>query len=350
MLKKFSFTKKKDKNKLIDTVKDKSNSDKLDLIISEIKNINYEIRSIKLEIIEFKNDFETYKKQDSNFQEAQVNNFIVSELNNISTCITKLLPIKYIYTPYHNKILSELDGVILYTPNQNKMPSISKELLDRTDKEFHKSLKDNITQINTIFTKPYLIIVESKRSLNKQKVDTKLQKIFEFINILSSLDKINMSSVSDNFKEMVNIIKNTSQLSISELSSIDVMFMFGSDDVSLELKNYIIGIEEGMDNEKYNNITESLFNKDIYTNGVIKKWIESIDTTKRVKSKLKQYKTFEELKQILKEYLGDYDMGYITEYLTPYVDLEHIFKAFKGKIGITQFNEIQFPQILQSTL
>lgn len=337
------FTKKKTKDKLNDKIKDKSNSEKLDIIISEIK-------TIKNELSEFKEDFKKYKKQDSDFQEARVNNFIVSVLdNNRSTYITSLLPIKNIYNQYSKDALSELDGLILYTPNQKKMPNISNELLERT-KEFHPSLKKNISQINTIFTKPYLIIVESKRSFDKQKVDMKLRQIYEFMNILSRLDRIDLSTATPEFQKLINTIHRKSELSIDELTEIELLFVFGSDDISLNLKEYILQIEKGITKESYITITNKLFNDNkSYIDNYINFMVESDDTKKQIKSKLKQYKTLDELKTIIKDNLSEFNMGYLTDYLVPYEDLEHIFKAFKGKIGVTQFNTIEFPQLLQFT-
>ena len=330
------FTKKKPKDKLNDKIKDKSNSEKLDIIISEIKTIE--------------EDFKKYKKQDSDFQEARVNNFIVYMLDhNRSTYITSLLPIKNIYNQYSNDALSELDGLILYTPNQKKMPNISNELLERT-KELYPSLKENISQINTTFTKPYLIVVESKRSFDKHKVDMKLRQIYEFMNILSRLDRINLSTTTPEFQKLINTIQAKSDLSINELTEIEILFMFGSDDIPLNLKEYIIEIEKGINKESYNNITTKLFNDNkTYVDNYINFMVESDNTQKPIKSKLKHYKTLDELKTIIKDNLSEFNMGYLTDYIVPYKDLEHIFRAFKGKIGITQFNTIDFPQLLQFT-
>ena len=146
MFRKFQSTKKKEKDKL-NLLQNKSNSDKLDVIISEIKTIKTDIVKIKTDIVDFREEFKKYKKQDSDFQESRTNIFIMSILdNNRTTYSTKLLPIKNIYTPYSNKSLSEFDGLILYTPNHHKMPNISSNLLERTDKHFYHSLKDNISE------------------------------------------------------------------------------------------------------------------------------------------------------------------------------------------------------------
>jgi hypothetical protein len=356
MLKKFRYTIKKDKmkektkEKIEKLVENKSNSDKLDIIISEIKTIKTDIVEIKTDIVEIKEDLKKYKKQNADFQEAQINNFLVSILDhNRSTYLTNLLPIKNIYMPYSKDRLSEFDGLILYTPNQTKMPSISNELLDRANRVFHKSLKENISGINTIFTKPYLIIVESKRSLNKHKIDMKLKQMYEFMNILSKLDTIDLTNTSDEFKNLIETMQKESKLSINDLTTIDILFVLGSDDISLNLRKYVLQIEKGINKEDYNILSEILFKEDSYVKPHIKKIIESENTPKLVKSKLKHYNTLEELKLILKTDLSEFNMEYITDYLTSYEDLEHIFKTFKGKIGITQFNKIEFPQLIQFT-
>jgi hypothetical protein len=344
------FTKKKTKNKLNDKIQDKSNSEKLDIIISEIKTIKIDIIKLNTKFSNFEEDFNKYKKQDSDFQEAHINNFIMSILNhNRSTYNTLLLPIKNIYNQYSKDALSELDGLILYTPNLKKMPNISNELLERAQ-SFHLSLKDNISQINTIFTKPYLIIVESKRSFDKHKVDMKLRQIYEFMNILSKLDKIDLSTTTPEFQKLIDTIQTKSELSINELTEIEILFIFGSDDIPLNLKEYIIEIEKGITKESYNNITTKLFNDNkTSVDNYINFMVESDNTQKPIKSKLKHYKTLDELKTIIKDNLSEFNMGYLTDYVTSYEDLEQHFRAFKGKIGITQFNTIEFPQLLQFT-
>ena len=206
MFAKFNFTKKKNKSNDI-VQKNMSNSEKLNIIIAEIggmkseiggikgeiagikgeiAGIKKEIKNIKTDLTDFRQEFNKYKKQDSDFQESRVNNLVISLLRrNKNTYNINLLPIENVYMPYSRTALSEFDGLILYTPNQAKMPHVSDELIERVDKTFRDTLKDNITQINTVFTNPQLIVVESKRSISKLKIDTKIMQIYEFIHILN---------------------------------------------------------------------------------------------------------------------------------------------------------------------
>jgi hypothetical protein len=341
MLKKFNFTKRKDKGTTLG--KELSTSEKFDILLSEI-------RTIKTDLSDFREEFNNFKKQTSDFQEAHINNKIISVLNyNRSTYTTTLLPIKNIYTPYSKTPLSDFDGLILYTPVQTNMPTISTELLERTN-GFHQTLKENISQINSRFAKSYLIIVESKRSLNKHKIDMKLKQLYNFINILSSLNTLKLETTTKQFQEMIFNLQKHSNLSIQDLTQIEVIFILGSDDIPLTLKNYILNIEDAITKETYNTITAKLFKEDTFKDKFISQMIESKNTTKLVKSKLKQYKTLEEFKSIITTYLSDYNMEYITDYLTPYEELENIFTTFKGKIGFTQFNNVTLPHVLQFTV
>lgn len=341
MLKKFQFTKKnKEKDKIDKLIKNKSNSDKLDIIINVIQHI-------QMDLSDLKQDFNKYKKQDSDFHEARINNFIISKLqNNITTYFTKLLSIKNIYLPDSNKILSDFDGLIYYTPKQIKMANVPVELSERTDKTFQLSLKNNISKLDTTNTSSYLIIVESKRSLNKQKVDMKLQQIYKFMKVLSSINTLDLSTTSDKFKELINQIQNESGLSIEDLSNIKILLIFGSDDISNHLYNYILQIGDGINEEEYNKLVGEIFLNDEYAIKYINNIIQSTLIPKIIKSKLKHYKTFNELKDIIKLHFRDYDKEYITDYLTSYDDLKTIFEELKGKIGITQFNNLEMPHFL----
>ncbi len=343
MLKKFRFTSKKKDKTVANQLIGKTNSEKLDVIISEIVSIKKDIIGIKENVKDFREEFNKYKKQDSDFQENRNNNFIISLLEyNRNTYFTELIPIKNIYTPYSKYALSEIDGLILYTPNQNKMPKISDELLDRADKVFQASLKENLSKINTYFSDSYLIIVESKRSISKQKVDTKLRQFYEFAHILQTLNSIDMNKVVSEFKNMITYLESSSL----DLNAISLLFMFSSDDITPDIRRYIIAIENGITKEEYGILCRNMYASDIYAKHHLTTLISSDNISQSIKSELKLNKTYEELTHILQPYLKEYDMGYLKDFFTPYEELEHIFKFMKGKIGVSQFNKAIFPKLL----
>jgi hypothetical protein len=242
-------------------------------------------------------------------------------------------------------VLSEIDGLILYTPNQNKMPKVSDELLDRADKGFQTSLKENLSKINTYFSDSYLIIVESKRSISKQKVDTKLRQLYEFANILQTLDSIDMNKAVSEFKNMITYL-DSSSLDIN-LTAISLLFMFSSDDITPDIRRYIMAIENGITKEEYDILCGKMYTSDIYAKHHLTTLISSDNISHSIKSELKLNRTYEELAYILQPYLKEYDMGYLKDFFTPYEELEHIFKFMKGKIGVSQFNKAIFPKLLQ---
>lgn len=349
----FRFTNKKSE-KNVSAKSEKANiSAKLDMIITEIKDIKKDIVIIKADIVKMKEDildlqkgFTKYKKQDANFQEARTNNFIISLLRlNKNTYTAKLLPIKNVYTPYSKKALTEFDGLILYTPNATSMPSISSELASRVNKDFQRSLKNNLQQINTLFTNPQLIVVESKRSISKEKIDKKIIQFYELIDMMEQINTINMETVTDQFRTFYNELLEHSELSSGDLGQLDLKMIFGSDDITDAMKDYIIAINNGITKSQYNYLCASMFNDDSYAHEHIKK-LRKLSLSKIVKDELKGY-SFESLKEVLHEHFPNYMESYIGPYFVPFDERRHAFELMKGRIGIVQFNRAIFPQLFQ---
>jgi hypothetical protein len=351
---KLNFTKKKNKpNDIIH--KNMTNSEKLNIIIGEIVGIKGEIAVIKKDIVniktdlaDFRQEFNKYKKQDSDFQEARINNFIISLLSrNKNTYNINLIPIENIYMPYSNSPLSEFDGLILYTPNQSKMPHVSQELIERVDSDFHTKLKDNISQINTVFTLPQLIVVESKRSVSKQKIDTKIMQMYEFIHMLKTIKTIDMSATKEVFRDFLGDLIEYSRLTLNELQNIDIKVIFGSDDITLNMHEYICAIHDGITEDKYNELCSRMFYDDKYATKFIRE-LSLLDTvSKPVKSLLKHYRTFDELKNIIETHFKEHNMGHVASYFTSYNDMKQYFELMVKSIGIVQFNKATFPELFQ---
>lgn len=368
MFAKFNFTKKKNKSNDI-VQKNMSNSEKLNIIIAEIggmkseiggikgeiagikgeiAGIKKEIKNIKTDLTDFRQEFNKYKKQDSDFQESRVNNLVISLLRrNKNTYNINLLPIENVYMPYSRTALSEFDGLILYTPNQAKMPHVSDELIERVDKTFRDTLKDNITQINTVFTNPQLIVVESKRSISKLKIDTKIMQIYEFIHILKQINNIDMETTTEEFRIFLDDLMDYSELTRNELQDIDVKLIFGSDDITIYMNDYISTIHNGMTEDKYNELCSKMFYNDNYALKTIKDLLLDESILKTVKSLLKHYRTFDELKNIVSTHLPEYNLGHAASYFTPFSYLKQYFTIMKAAIGIIQFNKATFPELFQ---
>lgn len=340
MLKHFNFTKKQKKNKLDEKIRKTTTIDeKFDILISEIK-------AIKTDLRDFREEFNKYKKQDSDFQETSVNNFIMSLLDrNKNAYNVQLIPIKNVYVPNSSDALTELDGLILYTPVQPHMPRVSAELTNRVNKNFQESLKPNLAEIDNLFVDSQLIAVESKRSVSKQKIDAKLEQFFEMTEMLKRLTSIPMSSKE--FQGFIERLVSYSRLTTKDLEQIQTKLIFGSDDISPAMRKYICAINKGILEKEYVSLCGEMFKEDKYAGDFIKTILQTMSVPKPHKELLKHYETFEELLSILSTHFREYDMGYIKPYLTPFLDLEHLFTFMKGRVGIVQFNKATFPELFQ---
>jgi hypothetical protein len=201
--------------------------------------------------------------------------------------------------------------------------------------------------MNTVFTQPQLIIVESKRSLSKVKVDTKLAQIFEFTHILQQIGTIDFTTAMEPFKKCMSELSQFSELSIHDLQQIETKLIFGSDDILFNVHEYILAIQNGITEEKYYELCGKMFYEDKDAIPFVRNIVELKTTPKDVKKMLKHYETYDELRMSIYTHFAEYNLGYIAPYFTPFAELEHFFKTFKDSVGIVQFNKANFPTLFQ---
>ena len=316
--------------------------------VSVLKN---DLSLLKTNFYDLKKNYDRYTKQDSDFQEARINIFIKALLqhNNNASIITQLT-IKNLYGPYGNNRLTDCDGLLLQTSQQYSMPKIQDEMLNRVNKNFKESLKENISQINKYFVNSNIILVEAKRSGSKEKVDNKIKQLYELINIIGDLVKFSkLSNTTSGFKNFLNELNEQSGLTFEELQNFNVKCIFASDDISPELRKYIININNGISSEEYYMVCYELYKSDKYAVNLVEEIRKNTRIGKDVKILLSKVKTILQLKDIFDNYLKEYNIKDISNYFIPYEDMELYFDTMRGRIGVVQFNTAYFPELFHFT-
>jgi hypothetical protein len=279
-----------------------------------------------------------YIKLESKFQELRNRNFIIKAyLHNHSHHSVVILPTTIFLNPLGNEI-TDLDGFLLIRTYPNDVKQPSQELISRLPQtNFIESLHPNSVQLNPSYKQHEYIVIESKHSLNKGKVDKKIAQMLEIKKVLES--------VPENGKPKFDMMISNLRYAIGQTDiNYPINLIFSSDDIPNELVQYIESINNGTISDNYNDLTTELFYSDEYIQSIIDK------IPKEHKSVFTQHLSIVHIRNLFSlEAMKEYKSSYIDSYLTPYEELSSNFEDMKGFIGISQFNTVNLPRLFTAT-
>ncbi len=334
---------------------------KFDKITQDMSNILIRMDKFETRLTYIEHDFTRYIKQDANFQELRMNEFVMELLRlNRPTYNVKLIDIENVYIPTSNDALTEMDGLILFTPEIKEMPEIEPELLKMAKNKFGDSIptRKNIYNIDKHFIDPTLIIVETKRSLSKEKVDIKCGQVVEFKQMLRSLLSIDMKTARSSFLEMIDTLMKETQMTLSELSELNVKLIFASDDIPESIVSYIKAMNNADidDHNMYRYYSYKMYKEDPY----IKQFMKTLQKKQKIpgkfKNKLEKARNLptanEYYTELFEKYSEEFEendikrmKAYIAPYMNHFYDLEYQIQHMYANIGVIKYNVAIFPQL-----
>ena len=309
--------------------------------------IETDISILKKDVSILKDDMKgvhKYIKMESKFQELRNRNFIVKAyLHNHNQHSIVILPTTKFFHPSGREI-TDLDGFLLIRTYPNEIKQPSQELISRLPQtDFIESLQPNSVELNPSHKHHEYIIIESKHSLSKGKVDKKIAQILEIKQVLQSVAE----NGNHRFEMMISQLQST--LGQTNLNY-PINLIFSSDDISNELVQYIESINDGTISDNYDNLTTELFYSDEYIQPIIDSITTDSDIPKQLKSILMKRSSIVDIRNLfslpsMKEYISPY----LESYLTPYEELASSFEDMKGFVGISQFNTVYLPRLFTAT-
>jgi hypothetical protein len=274
--------------------------------------------------------------------------------NHPSNIITTL-HIQKIYT-CTNKEITDIDGFLFISTFPIYAIHPSKDVVERIANKdaaasFLSSLKNNNTRNSRQNVMEY-IIIESKHSLSKGKVDKKIKQIQEIYEMLDIAYDISIDKTKQCFSlytAMINELQQLTGQSIQELH-LPINLIFSSDDISHELCNYINAIHNGISEEEYNTLSLKLLYSDEYAYEIIQDIYKDHSIPKQIKHLLYQKESIISIRKAFTTIYTNYEkyqskIIYLQDYVIPYNELESLFLLMKGRIGVSQFNTILFPRL-----
>jgi hypothetical protein len=195
---------------------------------------------------------------------------------------------------------------------------------------------------------PHYILIESKHSLSKGKVDKKIKQIDLIHKMLR--DAPSVSKGREKYTEMIQKWIVETHLPIDQLDH-PIELIFSSDDIPDTLLEYMIAIHDGMTEEIYDRIVHKLMFEDKYMTGTIR--TISYQLKKRNKSPVsREPKTLsmKEIRDILLEYATSMKRNhdeYTMDYLTPFSELEELFQQMRHRVGALRFGHVSFASLFK---
>ena len=316
--------------------------ERMDRLEERMDRLEEKVDKLDVRMTSLETNFKIYKLQESIIQEGVNTEYIYKLLrSNLPTeYIIKIKTPFDFYPPKGNRI-TDIDGCILLNPTIK-----GAKLIDDRLPGF--ILKDNSHKISTKLLKQITIIIESKHSLNKYKIDNKFRNMLDIENVLKSYDTIDITTTQKGFKKMI------CNIDISKFPK-NVNIIFASEDLKSELNDFLKEIYEGT-------LTESVYNR-----CTINSLLEDDFYKALIADSTIQKDIIDELKTLLEEVFSDEDISnnletirnnckidkygnrskYLSQYILPFTDIhESLYKHVIGKFGIFQYNNLYMPHIL----
>jgi hypothetical protein len=335
-----------------------NNSIILNKILNEITVLRSDVVSIKTDIVKIKSDvsniefklndltknYNDYTKKEADIQEHKHRNFIMNLLKYNNTAPTIIeVGIKKFYNK-SNAEITEFDGCVYISSRQPYNINIQNRL--KSSGILHIPSPEKLAKHHT------LIIIESKHSGNKHKVDTKMKQMKKIYDLLKSLDTLENTTIF--FQNFMTSFLNTCNITLNELP-MNIDLIFSSDDISPYLRDYIIAINRGITEEEYIYHCSIMFKNDKYVSNIVDMICEQNNTKEGIKTSTKialarayadkLSPNIQTIITLFEEVPKKYKHTDITMYFTQYNVLEPYFKFMKNAIGICQFNKATFPQL-----
>ena len=363
-------------HQLLEVIKDiKSDTTALKTDVAVLKTdvavLKHDMIGVKKDIAGLKNDrdvFYKYMKKESNIQELGDTIFITKLYlyNHPSNSISHI-PIKKFFNR-NGKEITDIDGFLLISSIPLYNISIKNELLSRHPsscnlqkfrhtKPSHddhtlwhiqphvpakRSLKSNRNTHNESNVPEY-ILIESKHSLNKRKVDKKIRQLSEIYDVFSTIKQQGQSVLK--YKSMIKHIAESTHLSV-DLLDLPINLIFASNDISDELTEYINSIYHGLNEEEYDRLTLQLFINDPYVIEEISDIMQDDTIARQDKGILKRKESMHLIKEVFKKpELQSYCTENMNAYLTPFSEVEELFRIVYHGIGTCRYNRVIFERL-----
>ena len=285
-----------------------------------------------------------YIKLESKFQELQNRNFIskIYLHNHDNHHITTLGTTNFFNSS--GKLITDLDGFLFIHTYPRTIPQPSSDMISRLpNHSFVNTLGSNRVELNPAHKHHEYIIIESKHSLSKGKVDKKITQMIEIRNTLQH-HNVNGAPLYESMIQQIRRETNGKELHYP------INLIFSSDDISHELREYIIDINKGIDEATYDHYTSTLFYSDPFISDVLQAIYKNPTIPKMYKQMFEKQQPISYIRHAFhdKSFMR-HRTEYVDSYLVPFSKLRTTFQLMAGFVGIAQFNTVELPRLFEKS-
>jgi hypothetical protein len=279
-------------------------------------------------------NFISYTRQDTAIQEITNEKLVFDYLTRkIPTSVFEMRK-RFDFVDITGNRITDLDGCILM--NVQKYNPL---LIDDRVSSISFTLKDDSKLISQRHLQQATIFIESKRTLDIPKMNTKIRQLLQMTKILNLLPTLNLSTTHEKFTKMVN------EHNLYEFPK-HVIMIFASNNISLPLKDLILEINNDTltENKYYNYIFDAL-KGDIFYDELKK----DDRITEQSKLNLEQYISSQNVDAIrdacrASEYSTRSQN--LLSYFPVYTTIRSLYTQVKGKLGVLFIQDIIVPGLI----
>jgi outer membrane murein-binding lipoprotein Lpp len=312
---------------------------------TDVTQLKTDVTQLKKEVKQLKTDVSSlvdWQKKSSDASEYKFNNRLLQIFDeNCKSFNIKQIYLKLFIDKDTGHSITDLDGCFIIS---NKFFIQPKSFPIQAIKAFSKAKrKNNSTNLETV---SYLLIIETKLTIDKRIIDSKLKQIMRIKENIQAFKQPNIQAIyNQNYLDMCKYFE------IDKFSE-DILLIFGCENVPRELLLYIEKINNGdLDEPNYKVISFSLLqtdrtynefmilynsdpNKDLFK----RKDLTNFDTFKQFLIDLKIYASSDNKINKLKSYIP-----YLNDCTLNYAELESVFIEMKNKTGYITKNKELIP-------
>ena len=305
-------------------------------IQSILKTIQNDVSSLKSDVASLVD----WRKKLSVAEEEKFNKRLLQILSNCNSYDIKRIYLSN-FVDSSGQVITDFDGCFIIS---SKLPLIK---IPRTTAQERRALvsvsplrMNNSTSTNW----SYLVIVETKLTIDKRIIDKKLEQMASIKNniVTSKKQTTNPSKPNAKSKAFQTMV---STFDIERFPD-EILLLFGCDSMSRNLCSYIDLINEGIDDViKYKSMTFDLLQED-------RVYQEFVSQTRKQKIKNLDFSSYDKIVITLSvvKKLPDFanmlgKISHLQELMKPYETMATYFSAMKGKCGYMTLTDSSIPVI-----
>lgn len=310
-----------------------------DLVVDVIKSlqklnnvVRYNVEKAdktERELADLKKRFDDYIKKEADIQEDVQFDFIYKKLRSkFNGGTVHKINITNFYNMYITdpQPLTEIDGCI-HVDGRIKTAALQASFFNNTGQQQKRSFTNNSKFMNPKYITNDLLIIEAKHSINKAKIDKKLQQIYtihEIFQKVHTLSHTEYTTLSKKFRDMFdNYFRDM-------YDTAKIYLIIVSDSISPTYIDYIINLNEGITSYQYDTCTYNILREDTFLANEIKK-DKNIHPT--LKKSFLSATTMDEIRNLFADKTFQKYENYMS-YLTPYDELHPFFDFIRGRITL----------------